>query len=596
MYVWHIYYNGETMKSILLYIKKDIRHRPGSFIIILITTAVMLNLALNFFTVANGFYLAKLSEKPEYHIVLGHLTDADITVLSELDIVDSFYEKYIDDVRHTYVMLKDEDPNKYKHYCTEILNNLDVFETNEYYIGYKGLFDQKGIPDQWTNYIYKNYYGHNVILEYMPMLLIIAVSGIVLTLLLYKLGIEERTEDYAVLRSLGMTAGKVAAINIAEELIAVILGALIASPFSFVTMKIFIGAISNKITINEAVIIYNFPTDALLAEGILIFIGSSVGIFIICQKRLGGCITDLVSGADTVYVPYIVRTSKVFEKDCMKSAHYGMLYQFRNRYTLFYRVLTGALILLLPVFVLSISGVIRSDTDYNMEDNPYIYVSAGSTGISSKSISSEFIDTIANIEGVTSIIKNEVSHDHSEEAHEHEYGQALIFTDIDNYNSVLNAVNEITSNTSLRVTDIMASNKNKENESDFYSSFFTFQAIIIFIDSLIIMYSLYKNILNKRLYETNILRSLGASTEDILLILRYDIIPIVLTFILGIVLGFLSIFALYTEGNHIAFSAATIVISVVLLSVGYFSVIGIVYRSFIDKLYRLDIAEGMMNK
>ena len=579
------------MKGLIIYVKNDIRRRKKPFLLTAIAFSALLCVIISFYTMMRGFIKAKLELPADYHIIIGYLDDADVKTVSSLGYVKSLYEKDIAGIRHTYILLNDDDPRFYKEYLSQILDKLDAWEKYDYYKSFLPLYSNSGIPDPWINYDRAKLYYSDPMLETFPFMLIFTAITAATALILFNIKIINSIPDYAVLRSYGAKISFIVKINITELLAALLISVPPASLASFGIMKLFIRFSSTKLTSDYALLSYVFPAKEIIVSLIFIAVISFTGIAFICKKQLRSTIGEQIDGVNTIYLPYVSRSSNMLTSPKAKIHDYGLLYQLRNRYGIFRQILSVIILIILPALLLSISGVIRSDLSYKYSDaDPDIMFSNSATGITPVYITDALIDKLSAAEGIKKLetVMNDASDENS-----YKYIRVYVYIDPVYKETICDEIINIKEAAGLYSDDICRGREYQKNETYIYSAFFASQSALLFLCEIFILSYLYKYYLDRRFCELQILRAMGTRKKALAAILGYDFMQIALMLLFGGLIGYFSVYSLYQSGNYIAFSPIFLLVSVLAQTAAYLSVIVLRYADTLNNVYKTNVAEGL---
>lgn len=573
------------MTSYILYAVRDIKYRKKSFILIIFSITTVVCIIMNFYTMAYGFFKAKLEILPDYHIVLGYLNNEDIDIIQNLDYVSSLYTKDIDGVKHIYVLLEDNNPDKYEYYCETILNRINAWEKYEYYSGYYDYYQVKGILISWTNYEYASYADNTMIREIYPFFILIVLIAPIIIMLLFNIKIKNSLNDYAVLQSYGMKVRSIININIAELIISQFTGSLLGALLSFGMMNWFAKYTEIVLSGDFAKLSYVFPLKEFLLSFAGIFIITSIGINIICKRHLKQHIIDIIHGNKMYYISFVSRTSNKFKK----SSFYGFLYQVRCRYTIIIQIISAAFLIILPVLFVTIGLVINVFSDLSpSNENEYadLRICRDGTGIIEVKVTQDLVDEISAIEGVKYYEADVSEYDGT-------YDQVWFYITDGLEEEVIAKVLNMPITDALYVSDLSSEQIYQKAEGNTYAVFFTFQAVILFVCNLFIIYYFYDYNLNERKHELLCLRAIGATKKHIIDILKYDFIAIGISLILGVSLGYGGIYTLYMEGNVIAFSPVFMILGILTIFLLFMSMVLLVYNKTVKSIFSKNIAEEL---
>lgn len=574
------------MKSYILYAVRDIKYRKKSFILIIFSITTVVCIITNFYTMTYGFFKAKLEILPDYHIVLGYLNNEDIDIIQNLDYVSSLYTKDIDGVKHIYVLLEDNNPDKYEYYCEMILNRINAWENYEYYSDSYAYYQATGkMHMTWTNYQYAEYANNSMIGAMFPFFILILLVASIILMLLFNIKIKNSLNDYAVLQSYGMKVRSIININIAELIISQFTGSLFGALLSFGMMNWFAKYTEIILSGDFAKLSYVFPLKEFLLSFAGIFIITNIGLNIMCKRHLKQHIIDIIHGNKMYYISFVSRTSNKFKK----SSFYGFLYQIRCRYTIIIQIISAAFLIILPVLFVTIGLVVNVFSDLspsNKTEYPDLRIARGVTGIVIVEITQDLIDEISAIEGVKYYEADMSEYDGT-------YDQVLFYITDGLEEEVIARVLNMPITAALRVADLSSEQIYQKAEGNTYAVFFIFQAVILFVCNLFIIYYFYDYNLNERKHELLCLRAIGATKKHIIDILKYDFIAIGISLILGVALGYGAIYTLYMEGNVIAFSPVFMILGILTIFLLFMSMVLLVYNKTVKSIFSKNIAEEL---
>jgi ABC-type transport system, involved in lipoprotein release, permease component len=523
------------MRGLFAYAVKDMKQRRKSELLIFISLTVMLFCIFNFTFLSRGMEISNTEiNSNDYHILLGHLSEYDISIIDSLDFVKSVRTEEIGKVTHCYILLTDDNPNTLAKYRDKILEAIDAWNIIPFYHARLDYFTQRGYRDDFLNIRYLHGASDPVTTYIFIYVLCMSVTSAIPIAMTVNIKVRQKIEEFAVLKSVGMRNRHIIMVNLfqliicftAAFVVALTLSGVLMKVFSEVTVKMFAGNHNNLVRYIKV----SWTDLLVLFAGLLSCI--SLVVSAICTRNLNYTIVEMINGVRISTVPFVKKTSKMFVKyvggdetddvNVRKSgiASYGLLYQIRQRRTLFTRFFALALLIVMPMFHLLVSALMIDHLiipiDRGYERGNYT-ITANYTGFVEVNIPPSAVESIEAIEGVERTENRVIQEDGN-------------VTQIDVYitpgmeDDTSAEIDVYVRDCGLVGRNVFENDKASAKFSILNSIFFLTQGTLIIISNLFVVHIFYYNYLDTRDGEMYYLRSMGVTRTDLARLLFYDMI------------------------------------------------------------------------
>ena len=553
------------MKFTLQYAAKEIKKRPMEFFPILLISLSVFILIFNMIIFYESQRRTDISYyKLDFEVKLREMPDETAEYIKSLP-----YVKKVRKVNDYILNIGFEPPYNqsadsiYKAFDRLILD-IDLWQYPHYY-GYKEIYMQYGFTafsiesffSTWFNIPYINSLNSAPMVS-APMLIIIftgAAAMAAAAALVFNLKLKKNINEYAMLRSLGMTVPDIIKINVFQGIGIMLLCVPFAVGISAAVMKAVCEASHNlypEIKDNTP-LIYTLPVIYIFITVFIITIFSSTALLLVCRLYDKKTVIELINGMGISEIPYVEKSSDKFEKTKDFSC-YGKIYRKRTRGTVMTTNILYVSMLILPlIFVYGIFYCINHlfDGYLSPEPKPAYSLSVPYNG-QNNVIPESIIEKIRGLDAVTKILKNaECSSADIFTQKGREKEIILLIEDIAEIdNDYISIYEQRVYSEGLIGTNLYVTTIKSAAVDIFICFFFAAQILFLFVSAALIISSVNNFNINKRRSEFAVIRALGETRENIINTVKSSaVINGVIVAAAAVIVTFF--FALAADGNTV---------------------------------------------
>ena len=352
----------------LRYAVKEIKKRPLDFLPILLSALGVFILIFNMIIYFESQRVTNISYyRLDFEIKLYEMPHNSIAYIESLPYVKSV-KSVTDEINSNTLYIAFNPPHNesanaiFKAFDRLIddinLRQYPYYQTWERDIGGFNRNTFKMPYNRWFNAFYIDALLENPMFS-PPMLVLMFTSSILMSavmILVFSLKLKKNINEYAMLRSLGMTTFDIMKINMFQGMGILLLSTPIAFVTSAVTMKLVCEASHNLYpeVRDNTPLIYNLPVQYIIIAVLIITAVSSVSLLLVCKLYNRKTIVGLISGAELLKISFVEKSSDKFEK-ARDFSHYGKLYRKRTRKSLLSTNIAYVAMLIFPlIFVYAI--------------------------------------------------------------------------------------------------------------------------------------------------------------------------------------------------------------------------------------------------
>ena len=306
------------MDFALQYALKEIKKRPTEFLPILLSAFGVLVLIFNIIIFAESLIVTSINYyRLDFEIKLFEMPDESIKQIEALSYVKS--AKSVNGAGNSntlYIAFNpphDASADAVFEAFGNLVSDIDLWEYPYYQSGWHELYMKEGFTRITFRYYFRNWFNSGYIdallYNYAPMAVIMITSSLLMAavmVLVFGLKLKKNINEYAALRSLGMTAFDIMKINMFQGIGILLLCTPVSFGIAALTMKL-VCAVSHNIypeIKDDTPLIYVLPIQYIIAAAAIITVVSALALLLVSKFYNRKTIVELISGTGFI-IPYV---------------------------------------------------------------------------------------------------------------------------------------------------------------------------------------------------------------------------------------------------------------------------------------------------
>lgn len=495
-----------TKNRLVLYAIREIFTRKKAFSTIFFIVTICLFVLFNLFLFSYGSHLALIERAAnDYHVRIPSLTPQEIDEIKELDYVSSVRAVSRTDGHMAYITLINDDPFSLKAQCKQILVDVGIDFSMDTEHEHNHEHDHSthsiyNVPDSWINHQYYDLTSTPHYMQILPTLFLIFVLSLVSVFFAIRIKTARTQKEYGYMLAIGISKSKITCMTVLQFLVLSLLSLVTSLATAIPILKI-VSLFTQKAYYNSyAGVIFAIPWSNLLVITVLFILVSLafqiVSMIIVLNKEP----LSLIQERNTIYVPYVQRSSSKFENN-NKILAYRSLHNKRNIRNILIHFLKAISLFALPMILLVLS--ISYNEGRAFEDDRDFWISSADGRISE-----EIVSTLKNYELIDELFLGDKMSDGN-------YSYVSIYCKDGSETECGIVLEQLSDERGFLFVNIYQDELTLEAQANFFAPYFLVQSLLMFMCGLLIIGEDLRYELHTRRVEFSIIRSIGYTVTEL---------------------------------------------------------------------------------